>query len=334
MEKVLLTGGFGYIGTHIATLLADRKKEFFIYDNFHNCKKSIINRLNLLTGLNIEFVNGDIRDNKKLSKIIKEKKISSVIHLAALKSIKESMINPLEYYDVNVNGTISLLNAMQSQGVTNLLFSSSATIYGEPLYLPIDESHPLKAINPYGETKLIIEKILRDLVYADKNWSVTSLRYFNPIGCHKSGAIGDDPLSKDTPNIVPSIINVLNGSKDVFEIYGDNYETHDGTGVRDYIHIMDLAEAHLSALNYLIKNRGLNIFNLGTGNGYSVMDVINSFEKITGKEIPKVFIQKREGDVSACYANPSKAKRILKWKSKMNLIDMCLSSWNFTNINK
>ena len=334
MEKVLLTGGFGYIGTHVATLLAESKKEFVIYDNFHNCKKSIVDRLNLLTGLNIEFVNGDIRDNKKLSIIMKENKISSVIHLAALKSIKESMINPLEYYDVNVNGTISLLNAMKSQGVTNLLFSSSATIYGEPLYLPIDESHPLKAINPYGETKLIVEKILKDIVYADKNWSVTSLRYFNPIGCHKSGAIGDDPLSKETPNIIPSIINVLNGSKDVFEIYGNSYETHDGTGVRDYIHIMDLAEAHISALNHLLNNRGLNIFNLGTGNGYSVMDVINSFEKVTGKEIPKVFIQKRDGDVSACYADPNKAKRILKWKSKMNLIDMCLSSWNFTKINK
>ena len=334
MGKILLTGGFGYIGTHIASLLSEEGKEFLIYDNFSNCQKTIIKRLNKLIGKRVQFINGDIRDTSKLIDTIRQNNIFSVIHLAALKSIEESLINPIEYYDVNINGTISLLKAMQFSNVKNLLFSSSATIYGEPKYLPINEMHPLQAINPYGETKLTVESILKNLVISDNNWSITSLRYFNPIGAHNSGLIGDDPLDKKAQNIIPSIIKVTRGLKDNFEIYGNNYDTPDGTGIRDYIYIMDLASAHLCALSHLIKNNGLHIFNLGTGNGYSVMEVINTFEEVTGEIIPKVIIQKRKGDVSSCYADPTKALKILKWRSKMNLEEMCLSSWNFSKLNQ
>ncbi|MDC3073425.1 UDP-glucose 4-epimerase GalE [Prochlorococcus sp. AH-716-O13] len=334
MTKVLLTGGFGYIGSHIASLLALNKQDFIIYDNFSNCKKNIIERLNKLTGKKIKFVCGDIRDTNNLVKTIQDNRVSSVIHLAALKSVGESTQRPIKYYDINVCGTISLLNAMETSGVKNLLFSSSATIYGEPKYLPINEKHPLEATNPYGETKLIVERILKDVVISDKDWSITSLRYFNPIGAHISGLIGDDPSISKNQNIIPSIMKVIVGSKDYFEIFGNDYDTKDGTGVRDYIHIMDLADAHISALNHLLTNKGLNIFNLGTGNGFSVMEVINTFEKIINKEIPKVIIQKRKGDVSTCYADPKLAKEILNWKSKFNLMDMCLSSWNFSKSNK
>ena len=333
MKRILLTGGFGYIGTHIASLLNEENNQFVIYDNFSNCKKTIIDRLNKLTGKKIKYVFGDIRDNSKLIKVIKENNIFSVIHLAALKSIEESVISPIEYYDVNVNGTISLLKAMQSSEVKNLLFSSSATIYGEPEYLPINEIHPLKAINPYGETKLIVENILKNISSANKEWSITSLRYFNPIGAHDSGLIGDDPLASKSQNIIPSILNVTNKFKEYFEIYGDDYNTPDGTGVRDYIHIMDLARAHISALNHLLKNKGLNIFNLGTGNGISVMEILNTFEEVTGEKIPKVIIQKRKGDVASCYADPTKAKKILNWNTKMNLKEMCSSAWNFSKLN-
>ena len=334
MAQILITGGFGYIGTHIASLLSDQKSEFVIYDNFSNCKKTIIDRLNKITSKKVNYVCGDIRDTNKLITTIKEYKIHSVIHLAALKSIEESILNPIEYYDVNVNGTISLLKAMQFTGVNNLLFSSSATIYGEPKYLPIDEKHPLEAINTYGETKLIVEKIFKNIILTDYPWSITSLRYFNPIGAHHSGLIGDDPSAIKSQNIMPSIIKVIKGLKNNFEIYGDDYDTPDGTGIRDYIHILDLSSAHICALNHLIRKNGLNIFNLGTGNGFSVMEVIKTFEDVTGETIPKVIKQKRKGDVSACYADPTKAKKTLQWSCKSNLKDMCLSSWNFSKLNQ
>ena len=334
MKKILLTGGFGYIGTHIECILANYNYEFIIYDNFSNCKLNIIERLNTLTNKRIKYFCGDIRDTENISKVIKDNSISSVIHLASLKSVEDSVINPLEYYDVNVNGTISLLKAMQSANVKNLLFSSSATIYGEPKYLPIDEIHPLNAINPYGETKLTIENILKNIVIADQEWSITSLRYFNPIGAHHSALIGDDPSSSKKQNIIPSIIEVIKGSKDHFEIFGNDYDTPDGTGIRDYIHVMDLAEAHIYALKNLLKEKGLQIFNLGTGKGYSVMELLNTFEEVTGKKIPTVIKQKRKGDVSSCYADPNKARKILKWSTKIGLKDMCSSAWNFSNMNQ
>ena len=331
MNRILLTGGFGYIGSHTAAILSDRNEEFVIYDNFSNIKLDIVKRLEETTNKKINYVNGDIRDTDKLINVIKNKKISSVIHFAALKSIEDSVNKPIEYYDVNVLGTISLLKAMQISEVKKLLFSSSASIYGEPEYLPIDEKHPLNALNPYGESKLIVEKILSDLSYSDSKWSIVSLRYFNPIGAHINGLIGDDPLLENTKNLMPSIINVAKGLKEIVNVYGDDYETPDGTGIRDYIHVMDLADAHVKSLTYIEKFTGFDVFNLGTGRGFSVMELINTFENVTGQIIKKNIIKRREGDVSCCFADPSKANKVLDWKTKMDLKDMCLSAWNFSN---
>ncbi len=331
MNRILLTGGFGYIGSHTASILAEKKEEFLIYDNFHNIKPDIVNRLEKTTNKKINYVNGDIRDTNKLMNVIELNNITSVIHFAALKSIEDSVTNPLQYYNVNVAGTLSLLKAMELNGVKKFLFSSSASIYGEPEYLPIDENHPLSAINPYGESKLIVEKILSDLSQSDKEWSIICLRYFNPIGAHHYGLIGDDPLSEKSNNLMPSIIKVAMGLKKNIDVYGDDYDTKDGTGVRDYIHVMDLAAAHVRSLTYLDKLSGIEIFNLGTGNGFSVMELINTFENVTGQSINKKIIKRREGDVSCCYADPSKANTILKWETKMNLEEMCKSAWKFSN---
>ena len=329
MSYVLLTGGTGYIGSHTAALLNEENHKFIILDNFSNSKKSIINRLNKISDKKIHFIRGDVRDTKNLVKILSENDISTVMHFAAKKSVDESIKNPLEYYDVNVLGTISLLNAMMKVGIKNFLFSSSATIYGEPSYLPIDEKHNLKSINPYGESKIIVEKILSDLCKSDKSWSIVSLRYFNPIGSHPLGILGDDPTTSESKNLMPIILQVAKGQRKYVEIYGNDYDTPDGTGVRDYLHIMDLAQAHINALNLIKKSKGLNIFNLGTGRGFSVLELIESFEETTFIQIPKKIVERRLGDVSSCYANPTKANNELNWKTKYNLKDMCLSAWNF-----
>ena len=334
MNRILLTGGFGYIGSHTATILADKKKEFIIYDNFSNSKIDIVERLEKTTKQKIKYIAGDVRDTKKLINVIKTNQIKSVIHFAALKSVEDSVTNPLDYYDVNVLGTISLLNAMKINGVKKFLFSSSASIYGEPEYLPIDENHPLNAVNPYGESKLIVEKILKDLSDSDNEWSIICLRYFNPIGAHHLRLIGDDPILEKSKNLMPSIIKVAKGSERNVQVYGDDYNTKDGTGVRDYIHIMDLADAHVKSINYLDEFSGIDIFNLGTGNGFSVLELINTFENVTGKNIKMKISRRRDGDVSCCYADPSKANNILSWKTKMNLREMCLSAWNFQKNNK
>ena len=333
MNRILLTGGFGYIGSHTATILADKKKEFIIYDNFSNSKIDIVERLEKTTKQKIKYIAGDVRDTKKLINVIKTNQIKSVIHFAALKSVEDSVTTPLDYYDVNVLGTISLLNAMKVNGIKKFLFSSSASIYGEPEYLPIDENHPLNAVNPYGESKLIAEKILKDLSHSDNEWSIICLRYFNPIGSHNSQLIGDDPILEKSKNLMPSIIKVAMGLKKNVEVYGDDYDTKDGTGIRDYIHIMDLADAHVKSLNYLDKFSGIDIFNLGTGNGFSVLELINTFESVTGKNIKMKISRRRKGDVSCCYADPSKANNILSWKTKMDLKEMCLSAWNFQKNN-
>ncbi len=333
MGRILLTGGFGYIGSHTAALLAEKGEDFLIYDNFSNCNLNIVNRLEKTIGQRINYIEGDIRDTSKLEHIIGINKISSVVHFAALKYIEDSVKNPIEYYDVNVSGTISLLKAMKTNGVKKFLFSSSASIYGEPKYLPIDENHPLSAINPYGETKLIVERMIDDLAKSDKEWSIISLRYFNPIGAHKFGFIGDDPFSFKSQNVLPSIIKVALGLSDNIKIFGDDYDTNDGTGVRDYIHIVDLANAHLKALMHLDSNKGINIFNLGTGKGFSVLELIKTFENVTGRAIPKQIIKRREGDVSSCYADPSKSNIVLNWKTRMDLKEMCLSAWKFSSKN-
>ena len=333
MACILLTGGAGYIGSHTSALLADENIEFHIIDNFINSKKSVIERLQKITNKKVSFSICDIRNTENLIKVIKKFKITSVIHFAALKSIENSIINPIEYFDVNVSGTISLLKAMRKTGLKNLLFSSSATVYGIPEYLPLDEKHPVNAINPYGQTKLIVEKILKDICDSESDWSITCLRYFNPVGSHPLFLIGDDPTIDMPKNIMPSLIKVVSGLKEYIEIFGNDYDTPDGTGVRDYIHIMDLAVAHIKALKFLDKSKGMNIFNLGTGKGFSVLDLIQTFEKVTGNKVKKNFVSRRKGDVPSCYADSGKANKFLNWESKYDLDQMCLSSWEFSKLN-
>ena len=333
MSSVLLTGGFGYIGSHTAALLHEENFNFHIVDNFSNCNKDVINRLERIINKKISYSYCDVRDTENLIKIIAENKISSVIHFAGLKSTADSLLYPLKYYDVNVLGTISLLNAMKVTGVKKLIFSSSATVYGIPNYLPIDENHLVKPVNPYGQSKLIVEKIMSDLALSDKDWSIISLRYFNPIGSHSSFMIGDDPSSSKSKNLMPSIIEAVKGIKKFIEIYGNDYDTYDGTGVRDYIHIMDLANAHIKSIDFSNISNGLNIFNIGTGKGFSVLEIIKKFEEVTGKKVPINITKRRMGDVPSCFADPTKANNILKWKTMFDLDEMCISAWEFSKLN-
>ena len=333
MSCILITGGFGYIGSHTATILSENNKKFVIVDNFSNCKREIVDRLKMCTNDNFAHYECDIRDTKSLVKIIKENKVTSVIHFAALKSVADSIINPLEYYEVNVNGTISLLKAMKITGVKKFLFSSTAAVYGEPDSCPIDENHKLKPLNPYAQTKIIIENILKDIVKSEINWSIVCLRYFNPIGSHKSGLIGDDPLLGKNSNLMPEIIKVVRGYKNHLDVFGDDYDTPDGTGIRDYIHIMDLSEAHVKALDFIDKNNGINFFNIGTGKGVSVLQLKSAFEKVSGFNLPIKISKRREGDCAICYANPKKANEILNWNSKYDLSQMCHSAWVFVEKN-
>tara|TARA_B100001989_G_scaffold177393_1_gene128373 strand:- start:4177 stop:5178 length:1002 start_codon:yes stop_codon:yes gene_type:complete len=329
MTCTLLTGGFGYIGSHTATILAEKNQKFFIIDNFINCKKDVIDKLERITKQKVHFCKVDVRDTESLIKIIKENNVSSVIHFAALKSVSESLEKPLEYYEVNVKGTISLLQAMKYTGVKRFLFSSTAAVYGEPDFCPIDEKHKLNPLNPYAQTKIIIENILKDITKADSDWSIACLRYFNPIGSHESGLIGDDPLSGKDSNLMPEIIKVVKGFKKYLNIFGDDYKTSDGTGIRDFIHVMDLSEAHVMGLDYVHKNYGINFFNIGTGRGVSVLDLIKTFEKVSGLSVPIKISERRKGDCAVCFANPKKANDILKWRAKNDLYKMCESSWKF-----
>ena len=333
MTCILLTGGFGYIGSHTATILAENNQELLIVDNFSNCKSDVVNRLEKITKKKVHFFKVDIRDTESLIKIIQENQVSSVIHFAALKSVSESLIKPLDYYEVNVKGTISLLKAMQFSRVKRFIFSSTAAVYGEPDFCPIDEKHRLNPLNPYAQTKIIIERILQDIAKADSEWSIASLLYFKRIGAHKSGLIGDDPLSEWNSNLMPEIIKVVNGLQNYLKVFGDDYETLDGTGVRDYIHIMDLSEAHVTALDYVNKNTGINFFNIGTGKGVSVLELIKTFEKVSGLQVPIKISNRRKGDCAVCFANPKKANDILKWQSSYDLYKMCDSAWNFVKNN-
>jgi len=331
MSCVLITGGFGYIGSHTATLLSGDNKKFVIVDDFSNCSRDIIEKIKYICKKEVLYCECDIRDTKNLVKIIKENNVTSVIHFAALKSVPDSIIKPLEYYEINVNGTISILKAMKLTGVKKFLFSSSAAVYGEPDFCPIDEGHALKPLNPYAETKVIVEKILNDISMSENDWSIACLRYFNPIGSHASGLIGDDPLSGKNSNLMPAIIKVVKGFKNYLDIFGNDYNTFDGTPIRDYIHIMDLSEAHVKALDFVDKNNGINIFNIGTGKGVSVLELIKSFEDISGFKVPIKLSKRREGDSAICYANPQKANILLKWSAKYNLNQMCESAWKYIN---
>jgi len=326
--NILLTGGTGYIGSHTAVVLTQLGHKVVLFDNLSNSSEWVVQRLEQITEVKTHFVKGDVRDSELLLNSLKNYGIDAVIHFAGLKSVGESVNQPIEYYANNVQGTIVLLQAMQSAGVKNLVFSSSATVYGEPKYLPLDERHPTSATNPYGRSKLHIEEMLNEIAKSDNDWRIACLRYFNPVGAHESGLIGENPRGVPN-NLMPYIAQVAAGLRTELNVFGGDYPTKDGTGVRDYIHVIDLAEGHAAALTYLSKATGYQAINLGTGNGYSVFDMVNAFEKTSGCKIPYKVVARREGDVAACYADPGKARELLSWSAKRGLEDMCASTWRF-----
>lgn len=333
MTNVLITGGAGYIGSHIAVELLEAGYEVVVVDNLYNSSKIALDRVEEITGKKVKFYDGDILDTNLMKKILRDEKIDSVIHCAALKAVGESVRKPLEYYSNNLTGTLSLLEAMAAENVKNIIFSSSATVYGSPDHMPISEDFPKgDCTNPYGWSKSMMEQIMVDLYKADPKWNIILLRYFNPIGAHKSGKIGEDP--KGIPNnLVPYITQVAVGKLEYLSIYGDDYDTVDGTGVRDYIHVVDLAQGHVKAVEYLEKNPGLDIINLGTGRGYSVLEVLRAFEKAVGKEIPYKIVERRPGDIATTYAKADKAKEVLGWEAKLGIDDMCEDSWRWQKNN-
>ena len=333
MSKILLTGGCGYIGSHIGVELIESGKEVVVLDNLSNSSKLVLDRIEEITGKKPIFYEGDIRDTSLLIDILKNEDIESVIHLAGLKSVSESVNDPIAYYDNNVNGSLSLLKAMDEVGVKNLIFSSSATVYGDPESMPIDESTPKGVCtNPYGWSKSMVEEILMDLSRADDSYKIVILRYFNPVGAHKSGLIGEVPTGIPN-NLAPYVARVASGDLDHVRVYGDDYETPDGTGVRDYIHVIDLARGHVRALDKLDILSNLEIINLGTGRGYSVFDMIDAFSKVTSIDIGYEIEDRRSGDVATSYCDPQKAKNILDWQAQYDLIDMARDSWNFQKLN-
>ena len=335
-EKILITGGAGYIASHTLIELSKEGFDFIVYDNLSNSSKESLKRVKKIIGKKVKFVKGDIRDKKALKKVFKKYKIDSVIHFAGLKAVGESVANPLSYYDNNVIGTIRLLEVMKEFDCKKIVFSSSATVYGNPETCPIDESFPVGGTtNPYGTSKYMIERILEDLYISDNSFKAVILRYFNPVGAHESGLIGEDPNGIPN-NLMPYISQVAVGKLENLSVFGSDYETKDGTGVRDYIHVVDLANAHVKAIKYLNSNKYLfenSKINIGTGIGYSVLDMVKAFEKASGQKIPYKLVPRRAGDIATCYSNPQKAKEILDWEAKFNLEDMCSSSWKWQNKN-
>ena len=326
--KVLVTGGAGYIGSHTTVELLNAGHEVVCVDNLSNSKLEAVRRVEKITGKSVKFYLGDIRDSEILDKIFTENKIDAVINFAGLKAVGESCSMPLEYYENNINGMLVLAFSMRKHGVKNLVFSSSATVYGKPETVPIKEDFPLSTSNPYGSTKLFIEYILKDLFKADNSWNIAILRYFNPVGAHESGTIGEDP--KDIPNnLCPYITQVAVGKREYLGVFGNDYDTPDGTGVRDYIHVVDLAKGHVLAVDKLKENPGLLIVNLGTGTGYSVLEMVESFGKALGKPITYKIMPRRPGDIDECYADPSYAKEVLGFKAEKNLEDMCRDALNW-----
>jgi UDP-glucose 4-epimerase len=326
--NILLTGGAGYIGSHAATVFAEAGHHVLIVDNFCNSDRNVIDRLARVIGKEVVCIEGDVRDTALLEKTLIDFKIDAVIHFAGLKAVGESVSDPLKYFDNNAAGSISLLLAMQSSGVRIIVFSSSATVYGEPRYLPYDEVHPLAPVNPYGESKFQVENILKSLTISDPSWRVALLRYFNPVGAHESGLIGEDPNGIPN-NLMPYVAKVAAGEFPHLKVFGDDYPTKDGTGERDFIHVMDLAEGHLAALKFLEKHGGCHTFNLGTGDAKSVMEIVNSFEKASGQSVPVKIAPRRDGDIPAYYANADKALQQLGWKACRSLDEMCTSTWRW-----
>ena len=330
--KILVTGGVGYIGTHTVIKLIEAGYEVVIIDNLSNSKLEALKRVEEITKTKVKFHKVDLLDNEALNKIFDEEKVNSVIHFAGLKAVGESVEIPLHYYNNNVVGTLNLLEAMKKNDVRKLVFSSSATVYGDPHKVPILENFPLSATNPYGRSKLMIEEILRDLYKAEPDWDIAILRYFNPVGAHESGKIGEDPNGIPN-NLMPFISQVAVGKRESLSVFGDDYPTKDGSGVRDYIHVVDLAQGHLKALEKLETNPGCVEYNLGTGNGYSVLEVVKAFEKASKKEIPYKIVNRRAGDIAACFADPQFAKAELGWEAKFGIEKMCEDSWRWQSEN-
>lgn len=325
---VLITGGAGYIGAHTAVELLQNGEDIVIVDNFVNSKPDALAAVRTITGRDFPFYEADLLDRDAIDRIFTENEIDTVIHFAGLKAVGESVSKPLEYYHNNLTSTLILCDRMRAHGVKRIVFSSSATVYGSPQYVPLDETHPLSTTNPYGTTKLFLERILSDLVVADPSWSVILLRYFNPIGAHKSGLIGEDPNGIPN-NLLPYISQVAAGILKEVSVFGDDYPTPDGTGVRDYIHVVDLARGHIKALQKARETEGVRIYNLGTGQGYSVLEIIHAFEKACGKAIPYRIAPRRPGDIAECYADPTKAERELHFRAEYGLDEMCADSWHF-----
>mgnify|MGYP001466406793 FL=1 len=329
---VLLTGGAGYIGSHAAVELLNNDYDIVIIDNLSNSHIESIRRIKEITKKDFQFYQMDLLDREALEKLFQKHNFTSVMHFAGLKAVGESVKIPLTYYYNNITGTINLLEVMSENKVKNLVFSSSATVYGDPIQIPINESHPLSATNPYGRTKLMIEEILRDLYISDNSWRIVILRYFNPVGAHESGRIGEDP--KGIPNnLVPYITQVAIGKREKLYVFGNDYDTPDGTGVRDYIHVVDLVKGHIKALEYLNEHEGIEAFNLGTGKGYSVLEMVKAFSEVTEKEIPYEIVDRRPGDIATCYADPGKAEKLLGWKAEKDLLQMCEDSWRWQKNN-
>ncbi|MEI4828893.1 UDP-glucose 4-epimerase GalE [Bacillus sp. FJAT-53711] len=326
--RVLVTGGAGYIGTHTCVELLNADYEIVVVDNFSNSKLEALERVREITGKDFAFYQVDLLDKDALDTVFYENKIDAVIHFAGLKAVGESVALPLWYYHNNITGTLVLCEAMKKYGVQKMVFSSSATVYGMSERVPISENFSLGATNPYGRTKQMIEEILRDLYVSDHNWSVALLRYFNPVGAHKSGRIGEDPNGIPN-NLMPYIAQVAVGKLNKLSVFGNDYPTQDGTGVRDYIHVMDLAIGHLKALEQVMETTGVNVYNLGTGRGYSVLEMVAAFEKASGRKIPYHIMKRRPGDVGICFANPSKAKDKLGWTANRGIEEMCEDSWRW-----
>ncbi len=329
--KILVTGGCGYIGSHTVIELLENNYEVVIVDNLINSKIEVLDKIKKITGKKVKFYNYDLCDNSKVEEVFKEEKLDAVIHFAGLKAVGESVSKPLMYYENNLLSTINILKNMMKYKVKKIVFSSSATVYGNPKSLPIKEDFPLHTTNPYGTTKLMIENILEDLYKADSSFDITILRYFNPIGAHKSGLLGEDPNGIPN-NLMPYIVKVATGKLPILNIFGDDYKTVDGTGVRDYIHVLDLAHGHLLALEN--KKTGLKIYNLGTGHGTSVLELVKMFEKVNKVKVNYQITERREGDIDACYASSEKARDELGFTCKYTLEDMCLDSYNFVKSNQ
>jgi UDP-glucose 4-epimerase len=326
--KILVTGGLGYIGSHACVALAQAGHDPVIIDNLCNSRRDVIERLATLCGGAPTFVEGDVRDGSALERLLARERIGAVMHFAGLKAVGESVAQPLAYYDNNVRGTLELLGAMRRTGVTTLVFSSSATVYGDPAAVPVDETAPCRPTSPYGRSKLMVEDMLADLHAAEPSWRIARLRYFNPVGAHESGLIGEDPLGAPN-NLMPYVAQVAAGRREFVSVFGDDYPTSDGTGVRDYIHVMDLAEGHLAALQFLERDGGLLTLNLGTGRGHSVLEMLRAFEDACGRPIPRKTSPRRAGDIAACWAATDLARRLLGWQARRGLKDMCGDAWRW-----